>query len=608
MFDIMWIFKIFIFLFWYIVLPGLFISAIKDYKKTFIERIGVSFALGYVLFSLIVLFGYLYKLNISYINNTVSIFNLICMLYYIKSISSLDIHNMVRYIKLDCRITYIVLITLSISGAYFALNNGWFPRGDASIHMQAIINIIASGNISHPVYSLSNHPIIPDHFFDTYYFLLALISVYTKLEVSVVWHYILPIFSLLIPFSIYAFLKGLTKDKKLIIFSLISFYIISLQFWELTQASAYIYTVYPNHVYLFLILPIGIKYFFDYMKYGNSIYLVMGVLIVVSQIFIHQSGFLFYILISSGILFLSLFKKNTTVNLKRGVVNIIIIVIVALPFIYLKMESNNIFIDIASTDFWIAKYKLFDGSFPFPNKYKYIMIYTLFFSLFLFLLKTKFTIKNEFLILTLVSTVSIPYLITYNPLVVPYLAPYISYVPIGRMARTPLYYLALGVHIYIIYSIFQNYFKNSKIIYTIFVYVLVAIAIFLTACNTKHGNFMHNKLDNFYLGKLLNKDSTILSDLITSSDIVSFHKANAVVIKFNGTDIYNIESEKYDIHKVINVNLNKHELESILSKYNVDYVIISKLKFKNYVEFYKISDRCIELYEDKNYKLIKYMN
>ena len=617
MFETIWLYKIFLFIVWYILLPGGILHILLLKKDSFINIIGSAFAFGFVLFTIIVEFGYWFKLSTNNIHYIISAFNIIFLLFLI-----FKNHRKIlgfRF-KFKLNIFYLSILAISLLGFYISLFSGWYPRGDASVHLQGIRSVLSAKYIIHPTYSMYNSPIIPDHAFEVYYYFVALIIKYSGLQISVVWHYTSPILALFVPFSLVFLLRKITLKTKIISFSLLSFFIISVFFNGLQNGSVYDMLVYPNRIYLWLILPISLGFYFMYLNNPKKKYLILSIVIAFSQIFIHQSGFLFYLLILGGNFVIFLFKKKYS-YLKPTFYSIVSLLIISIPILFLKYQYNKDYITGASDKIWhthYSFYKINEFLFAFPL-YKHPFVFTAIISLIIVIIaffSKKIFNKNIFYVTLAFSSIIIPAFIVYNPFIVPFLGKIISFVAIGRMLRLPMYFLIFGGVFYFLFKwIVVKYKLNPISSFNINISSLLALTTFFVF-TLKLSGYKHEYLPITEISKkYIKPNSIIISDLLTSSDIVSLMNVKSVGIQFNGAvDLVNSDEERADINSVIISNeenqINSKKIKPILDKYNINYIIVNKSKYRLIIESnYLLKDNSFKLLFDNNdFQIIRYLN
>lgn len=167
--QLSWIVKIFGAFFIFVFIPGITIS-IAFWPKEFncFERIGHSFALGFLAFVLQAQLGYIahfpisFLFGLSWINVSICFIFLICKISSYQTNFSLTGHTSPRY-PLIRIFVFVLIVSISVCGFFISLGSEWYPRGDAAIHLQAIRKIISYSNVEQPQYSLLGRPVIWDH-------------------------------------------------------------------------------------------------------------------------------------------------------------------------------------------------------------------------------------------------------------------------------------------------------------------------------------------------------------------------------------------------------------------------------------------------------------
>jgi len=198
---------------WLILLPGYLIAYLIGRKQLdFCERVGASFALGFLDFSFLGLIGYLFSQPLSALFWASSLITVLLGLSVLLTRTIRWFQLTAEDEKSDWKIE-IVIISVALIGALVSFGVGWYPRGDAAIHLQAICKIIGQSAITQPIYSLNTKPVILDHAYDTYYFLIALITRRSGLELTVVWRYLSGILALMLPFVVLYAAQGIEGQQ-----------------------------------------------------------------------------------------------------------------------------------------------------------------------------------------------------------------------------------------------------------------------------------------------------------------------------------------------------------------------------------------------------------
>ena len=237
--------------------------------------------------------------------------------------------------------------------------------------------------------------------------------------------------------------------------------------------------VYPNRFYLWLMMPVILGLTTNLLKDYSKTKLVICALSVVSFLFIHQSGFLFYFIIFGGVLLIVLIKKEY--KLFRSILILFgLIIITSLPFLLIKLSGNIQFITSSSDQIWHNHYKFFyltNDFFAFSYSKYFIseMWYGIIISLIsLFYILIKKDHTDKFIYYLIIPSFFLPFLIIFNPFLVPYLSKLISYVAIVRMFRIPMYFLAFAMFLWFIFKKIDEKY-NSKIIYALMMSLLIII-------------------------------------------------------------------------------------------------------------------------------------
>ena len=602
-FEIFWLVKILGLLLWYILWPGFFLQFAFLKKISFLEKLGNAFAFGFAFFSLFAFIAYLIPLTLNTLNVMYLIINVIMLLYFFayplitkKKSTLLTVFKKYRW-----NTTHFIILIIAISSFLLSLFSGWYPRGDTAIHLQVIGNLLQHEFITHAYYSLPSNPIIPDHAYDTYYVFIALVAKISGLELSLLWHYFSPLFSFLIPLALFSFLRSMTNDRALIAFSLIAYFVIAALYPLLMYGTVFDAMVYPNRIYLWLILPIAFSMFFRYIKNKDFVYLLACVVIVLSMLLVHQSGFLFFNILLMGTFLLSLlYKGDIGFDRKKMISALSIILLFSVPLLMLKLLPNLNYIAESSSEIWHRHYQFFYlneylYAFSVKTYYKSGMLIAFALTLY-FLYRLKINQKNRLFVLFSASGFISTFLIVFNPFIVPYLSKLISYVAIIRMLRMPMYFLLLGLILSLLYLYFKMKFSETVFarLKKTALLLFVLFASFIVGDKLLNSNPHHKLPQIFKLKSIIKENSTIISDPLTSTDIAEFLHIETPVIQFNGAaDLVNIDQEKEDVNRLLNEDISFEEVESILMKYQADYLIVAHeyssplFPFENYKQMFK---------------------
>ncbi|MDD5606826.1 MAG: hypothetical protein PHN37_03130, partial [Candidatus Pacebacteria bacterium] len=452
-FQFSWPLLLFFWVFWLIIFPGyLVLYLVFKEKFNFYERIGMSFAFGFIVFSLFGVLGYFFSLPLNFILLSISIVNILLLLFLIiKRQLFQSFFPYLRNIKKrkDFLKIGIVLILFSLIFSLISFGAGWFPRGDTAIHLQAIRKIVSQKNINKPIYSLNTKPPLWDHAYDTYYLLIATITKYSSLDLTVVWHYLSGIFSLLLPFVVFVFLKNLKASNLLIFNSLL--FLLLIEFFIGIRSGPVLNTfVSPNRAYLFLIFPVAILFFLKYLSERELLYGIASSTIAVFQILIHQNGFLFYYWLVGGflILFLLLYKYHKDI-FKKIIFILALTTIFALPLLLLKLSYNQSLHQLATEyrpwesyyHFWHLTKGFYAFNFSSFLNFKDLMTSIIVIFIGYRIFKSRKKNKFEFLEGFLFISFLVPIFIKYNPFLMPFFSRLTSYSSVGRMTRLQMDFL-----------------------------------------------------------------------------------------------------------------------------------------------------------------------
>ncbi|HBG71325.1 MAG: hypothetical protein A2W93_01585 [Bacteroidetes bacterium GWF2_43_63] len=611
-FEIGWIMSISALLLWYILLPGMAMQLLFSRDLPLTAKAGNSFTAGFVLFSIIAFAGYQFGFSFEVIH---LIYFIVTPLVLLIAFFSWRKRNTKRIGSLMSLISpeVIVVLIAAVGGFFVSLYSGWFPRGDAAIHLQVIRNMMSEGVVCNAYYSLPGNPIIPDHAYDTYYVLLVMISRFSGLELSIVWHYLSPVLSFLIPFVLYSLLHSLSASRSVKIFSLISFFFLSLYYWQIQYGSVFDTMVYPNRVYLWLMLPVAFSMLFTYMNTRKLLNVAGAALSVAAMLLVHQNGFLFFVIIATGVLFINVLSRGFSQQDNKKILTVIgLTILVSAPLLWLKLIPNFNYIHESSSQIWHNHYKFFylsENLFAFSVKsyYKFGMLLALAATFYL-LFRSRKADANRLMINFVASGFLAAFLIVFNPFVVPWLSDLISYVAIIRMLRMPMYFLMGGLVLSMIYKYLLNKYPQ---LFTAWKQRLAAVLLVLiftgsVLLKVSAGTSQHELPLVFELKNIIQENSVVLSDPLTSTDIAEFHKIHSLVIQFNGAvDLVDMEDCKRDVDRLLNDSISAGEASAIIGKHDVDFVVVNSSVSEPVFRFENYSDRFSEVFNKNEIKVYR---
>ncbi|PLW93122.1 MAG: hypothetical protein C0592_07245 [Marinilabiliales bacterium] len=569
------------FLLIFIIIPGFSLQIILRTGSTFFNKIGLSFAFGFACFSLLSLLAYLMSMPFHWMLNLALGVSLLLFLFAIFKLvkeKNRGIHG------LNFGLQEGVVLIIAVLSFMVSLYSGWMPRGDAAIHLQVIRNMMAETQISHAFYSLPGNPIIPDHAYDSYYVFFALIGRNSTIELSWIWHYLSPWLAFLIPFTIYSFVKQLTDKKSLQLISVLAFFFIVLIYPKIMYGSVLDAVVYPNRVYLWLILPSAFTVFFKFLYERKPLFLWINAALVISLILIHQSGFLFFN-ITLGMLWLLflLYKGELPFRKGRLITGLLLIDLLALPVLILKLIPNMSYIAGSSSVVWHQHYSFFyltDSLFAFSFKTYYVSGMLVAALIVLYgLYRQKKSPEKSLFVLFMSAGFLAAMLIVFNPFIVPFLGKAISYVAIIRMLRIPMYFLILAwlIHEFglSLGKIMQK--KSVFLLKRILLFGTLTLFVMVSAIKINKGTVKHELLPVATVLPYIEDDQGVFTDQLTATDIAVFKQINTPVIQFNGAaDLVDIDYEKELVNDVLNDSISIIRVYDILYKAGTDLVVINK--------------------------------
>ena len=548
------------------ILPGFIINLLFKKKVKLHEALGLSIPLSFFFYLPISFVGYCFELKITtlLLTSVAFLFALIAFLFRIKCRVSIEL---------------IPTIVLSLFGLLFyliSLCSGWYPQGDAAIHIQAIRNMMFDGYVSQPYYALIKKELISDHGYDIYYVLISIISKFSKIELTFVWHYIGPIFSSILPFSIFTFGVELTKNVKFGYILITSFIIVSLYFSESMFGGYFDVAQYPNRIYLWFSLIHLYNFSFNYYEFPSKKNFILILVFLIPLIFIHQEGIAIFFLVFFIFCFIHSVKFGLDPSKSLWFL-IIALGCISTPFLFLKSHGNLKFIALTNTEIWKEHYRIVEYTnslFAFPmdnyNTLNLQAFFILTLSVLIYSYKKDISYRVKYLLL---ASFLVPILFVLNPLTVPILSKYGSFVLVNRLQRAPLLFLSLGVFLY---------FTNLKFKY--FHYIILIAVIIVTSLSTQklyfNNGIRHKDLRIVEALHLIPENSNIIADPQTSIDIAMYKKTNHSTFKFNGAvDLVNLEKEKTVFTTLLKDSFSLDTI-TYLKENKINFIITNNLIYK----------------------------
>jgi len=489
------------------------------------------------------------------------------------------------YFSYQFRERSIFILLCTFCGFLLSLLSGWSPRGDTSVHLQSINNLMADGIVSEARYSLVGHPVIPDQLFSSLHVLVALISTTFGVAPDVAWHYLSPLIAIFVPASVLLLLAPLTADKNLKLFTLTAFMVISFLFSLLMHGTVYDALILPNRFYVWIIVPAALYFLFRFYSSGQSVDFVGFGAATATFFTVHQEGFIWMNVFCVGAVALSCLMRwtPTRLPLRRTVSALILLEIVAVPFLIWKRESNALFIEKASVADWFGHYKIWILN---DNIYAFNILErgayaapTIFFSIFVIVYlgmiwRSSAKTVNGTELFALATAISfMPLALIYNPLLFPVAMDVVSAVTMNRMLRIPLFHFAAGLFIFVLMAQLARGRDFSRYYAGICSLVLLgafALAIDRLGAPTLH----HETLWAKEIRNLLTHEDVVLADRLASSDVASMTFASVLNIRFNGViDLLDQQAQRTAVSAFFKGD--SKAARGIVEQYRVSYVVAS---------------------------------
>ncbi len=514
------------------------------------------------------------------------------------------------------------LLTVSLLGLLLALGAGWYPAGDAAIHLQAVRKMISLPVITQPHYSFISRPVVPDHAFDTYYLLLAMFSRFSRIELTVTWHYLSGVLALFVPFGIYTLLRAIKAGKTLTLSSLV-FLVLTGVFCF--HGNIFNCLVYPNRIYLWLILPSSLLFFFKYLDGGRKTFAVMSSLTAVSQLVVHPNGFLFYYWILGGIAILGLaFPKHRIMILKKTILALVSTTVIVLPLLWLKFPYiKEVTIPWAHSaaysqyyNFWYLSSSFF--AFRFKFTYLDLVLGLVIAAIAVYRALRTTTTTPPFVELLLGASFFVPPFIIFNPLLMPTVGQLFTYVAVGRLSRLPFYFLAFAYGLELVVNFLKGLIKSNVAGRRIrgIVYGSVCSAYLIVVIIAPNNPMMVLKWRpdfNHHLSPIvkvvphLKPGSTVLANELTSSRVASLCSVYTLVLDETGPGkgSGNVRGKPKAVKTVLFEDVSLETIKQILGDHNVDYILISLDTETPKGIFEETKDSFERVYSDAEYLLYK---
>jgi hypothetical protein len=241
------------------------------------------------------------------------------------------------------------------------------------------------------------------------------------------------------------------------------------------------------------------------------------------------------------------------------------------------MSGSLKFIALTNNDIWKKHYHIVDFTkylFAFPlSNYSSLnlqIFYLLSTAILFYSYKQNLNYRIKYLIL---ASFLVPILFVLNPLVVPILSKYGSFVLVNRLQRAPLIFLSLGLFIYFI-SLKFKYFQNIGLV------VFLSLISYSTYQLYLVNGIKHKELRITDALHLIPENSNIIADPQTSIDIAMYKKTNHSTFKFNGAvDLVDLRKEKMVFNTLLSDSFALDTIFYIKDK-RIDFIITNNLVYK----------------------------
>jgi hypothetical protein len=439
---------------------------------------------------------------------------------------------------------------------------------------------------------------------------VAIVTKFANVDPIYSWHRLAVFLTPLIFFATYFFSKNLFKNRNAA-FScvLVIFYFFAFVGFTTGNGQDLRTLIYPRNIDLFILMPLFFGWFFRLIRADNQqkkwpimiLVALIGFLILFTHMF-------YFILINFAIAaFLILYwlinRKKIRIDryqeIKKIVSVWVLVVLVAVPYILLRLKTNLISEDVINLHNWgslrradlirlSGNWFILRPFFLYPGRILWgvrSFLAPLAYFILTPLLLIWFRTKPWAIFLTALMLIT-PF-ISFNPLLIAWLGQIIGYPKIVRIYQiAPIYYLA-GFFIWWFVSHLKINLRQINFLKALVVAILVLIVFLLSPFSQyqtilarqqmKKGQAIYLSEESFAFLRTLKKGSVIVAPDHLSKNITMASSNYVVSISnfhgFWGRKI--IDPRIKDQHNILDPRVNLKKTLRLLKKYQVDYILLN---------------------------------
>jgi hypothetical protein len=176
------------------------------------------------------------------------------------------------------------------------------------------------------------------------------------------------------------------------------------------------------------------------------------------------------------------------------------------------------------------------------------------------------------------------------------------------MMRLVPFYLAYAYGVEVFFDLGRMLLKSSATRKLVEVSVYAVIVVVFLAVAKPGGSvfralgFNHSMPRIAEIAQILTPDRVVLSDILTSTDLVEFADVYSLVLQFNGpVDLVDISAGREVVDQVLRERLSFEEILKVLAREGVSYIVIDKTVVPGQGVFAAHPTAFRVLYEDVQY-------
>lgn len=228
----------------------------------------------------------------------------------------------------------------------------WVESGDSAIHLQALTRMAHRPVVSLPTYSLLTDVPVWDHAFDSYYPLLILLARASDLELYELWRLLSAVWILSLPFGVVSLARELGGSVSLALWAGAMTLLVPLFAEPVLWGTVIGTLVYPNRLYLWLHVPVALRFAIVALRTGERRAAVIAAIIISSSMLVHPMGVLIFglTLATYGLLMVPLAAHGAVQRIKRTAIQLAYVGALALPLAALKWPYGREYLRLCSQE------------------------------------------------------------------------------------------------------------------------------------------------------------------------------------------------------------------------------------------------------------------